>query len=131
MSEEKITVTDKVAVDTTKAKVVPPSETPAKPTKNIVEIELNDSTHIEMIALGSGQRNVIIAKDKRVKLLNSNIYRIPIVNKTLNIDNHHMIKQYAKFAEQFQVLNVANGIVSLLPLFTCEVVDRDIVGELI
>lgn len=148
MSEETVVVADKVDVD---------SKTAAKYTSNkkenvvkdtgvytttstagmIVQPQINNvvinlSSTIEIVNLANGQRHSIMPKASKVKMLNTNLYRIPISNTELHMDKFHAIKQYAKYAEFFTIVAVSNGIVSILPIISgFELSDNTDIGSLI
>ena len=88
---------------------------------------------IEIINLTTGTTNNIIPKVAgRVKLANTNLYRIPITNKDYSLDNFYAIKHYAKFAEYFRIVSVSNGKVSIVPIISgFELKSGDVIGELI
>lgn len=98
----------------------------------INNIVINLSSNVEIINLSNGQRHSIMPKANKVKMLNTNLYRIPIRNSELHMDKFHAIKQYAKYAEFFTIVAVANGIVSILPTISgFDLIDNTDIGTLI
>lgn len=108
-----------------------PVATKAPVADNKIIIKLDGP--IEIINLTNSQRHSIMPKPpKKVKLINTNLYRLPITNKELNIDKAYAIKQYSKYAEYFQILSVINGVVSIMPIVGgFELNHNDQIGELI
>lgn len=88
---------------------------------------------IEIINLTTGTTNNIIPKVAgKVKLANTNLYRIPITNRDYSLDNFYAIKHYAKYAEYFRIVSVSNGKVSIVPIISgFELKSGDVIGELI
>lgn len=107
--------------------------------KPMNEIKLNkieiifSNEPIEMVNLVTATTTSIVPKfSGKLKLSNTNLYRIPITNKEYFLDNFYTIKQYAKFAEYFRIVSVANGKVSIAPIISgLELKSGDVIGELI
>jgi hypothetical protein len=138
MSEvETLVVTDKTPVvsekytsSTKKPNVITP---PPVQIKNLIELELLPNESIEIVNLLNGSRNSIMTLTSgKIRLSNTNLYRIPIKNKVLNIDNFYTIKHYAKYSEYFRIVCVLNGYVSIVPIISgSELRHGDCIGELI
>lgn len=130
---ETLTVTENIEPTHTYTIIeeAPIMETPA-PTNYKLEVVLSD-VPIEIVNLSTGYTNTIVPKiSGRVKLANSNLYRIPITNKDVVMDNFYVVKHYTKFAEYFRIISVANGKVSLVPIISgLELKSGDVIGELI
>lgn len=101
-------------------------------TRNLLEVVLND-TPIEIINLATGYTNTIVPKViGKIRLVNSNLYRIPITNKNLNVDDFYVIKHYSKYSEHFRIVSVSNGRASIAPIVSgLELKNGDVIGELI
>lgn len=102
------------------------------PVKNLIEVELINEP-IEIVNLSNGSTNSIMPLVAgKIRISNSNLYRLPIKNKTLNIDNFFTVKHYAKFSEYFRIVCVLNGKVSIAPIVSgFELRHGDCIGELI
>lgn len=103
-----------------------------EPVRNLLEIILNDSP-IEIVNLATGYTSSIVPKiNGKLKLANSNLYRIAITNNSLNADNFYVIKQYSKYSEFFRIVAVSNGRASIVPILSgLELKSGDVIGELI
>lgn len=119
--------------------IIPITETEIKeetkmeqPTRNILEIVLNDSP-IDVVNLTTGYTNFVVPKvSGKVKLSNLNLYRINIKDTSLNADNFYMIKHYSKYSDYFRIVSVANGKASIVPIISgLELKSGDVIGELI
>lgn len=112
-------------------KGTPQKTTGTTSVNNKIIINLNGP--IEIINMTNSQRHSIMPKPaKKVKLINTNLYRIPITDAKLTIDNANTIKQYAKYAEHFQIVSVSKGVVTILPIISgFELSHDDQIGELI
>lgn len=99
---------------------------------NKIEVIISNEP-IEMVNLVTATTTSIVPKlAGKIKLSNTNLYRIPITNKDYLLDNFYTIKQYAKFAEYFRIVSVANGKVSIAPIISgLELKSGDVIGELI
>lgn len=131
-SENSKNVTSNTVEQKVEVKEKPKQVEPKSPiSNNKIIIKLDGP--IEIINLTNSQRHSIMPKPpKKVKLINTNLYRIPITNYNLNIDKAYAIKQYSKYSEYFQILSVINGIVSILPIVGgFELNHNDQIGELI
>jgi hypothetical protein len=117
-----------------KLKTESSKKTVSEPKKQDTSIILNFTTEsIELINLNTAQKHAMFPKTPgKIKLINTNLYRIPITNKTLNIDNFYAIRQPSKFSEYFKILCVKDGIVSIQPIVTgFDLNNNDFIGELI
>lgn len=109
------------------------SDTTNSEIKNEIKIQYSVSDRIEIFNLSNGKSSFIVPKDlTHIRLTNTNLFKIPIENKELNIDNFHAIKQLSKYSDYFTILNVVNGVVTILPIvFEFKLKNNEVVGMLI
>lgn len=147
MSEETVVINDKIDVDSKMTNKFTSNKKESAVKEPILTVEsasvknitlpinniiINLSSNIEIVNLTNGQRHSIMPKVSKIKMSNTNLYRIPISNSELHMDKFHAIKQYAKYAEFFTIVAVSNGIVSILPIISgFELSDNTDIGSLI
>lgn len=140
IADTSIALSNEINYNTETINIIPITETETKieetkmeqPTRNILEIVLNDSP-IDVVNLTTGYTNFVVPKvSGKVKLSNLNLYRINIKDTSLNADNFYMIKHYSKYSDYFRIVSVANGKASIVPIISgLELKSGDVIGELI
>lgn len=137
IADASVALNNEISYNIETINIIPVTETKEEtkmeqPTRNILEIVLNDSP-IDVVNLTTGYTNFVVPKvSGKVKLSNLNLYRINIKDTSLNADNFYMIKHYSKYSDYFRIVSVANGKASIVPIISgLELKSGDVIGELI
>lgn len=77
---------------------------------------LKNTSKIECIKVRTGERNIMTINKDNVQLSLNTLYRIPVLNKKLSLTESNCLSPIGKISEKIQIINVENGIVTVLPV---------------
>jgi hypothetical protein len=98
---------------------------------NIV-LKLNGITNIEQIKVRTGEKDSLVINSNKLALALNVIYKLPITNSTLSLDEANCISPIGKINRKLDIRDVSDGHVYILPLIHgVFVVDGEVLGKLI
>ena len=99
--------------------------------KSIV-LKLEKPSTIKFVMQNTGEEAPRIIHEARISLSRGTIYKLPITDIELNLQNSYVIRPSAKFADSVRILNVQNGFVTIEPIIHGIVLNNDdVIGCLI
>jgi len=97
-----------------------------------IRIIFEKPTQIEFIMQNNGDKSPRILHDQKLSLSKGTIYKLPITDKTINLQTAYVIRSTSKFAELIRILNVDNGFVTVEPIIHGTIINNnDLIGNLI
>lgn len=108
------------------------SQSTTMPETNPIIIKLEKPAYVKYTMQNTGEESTRIVHDQKVALSRGTIYKLPISNSSLNLQNSYVIRAKEKFADIIRILNVSGGYVTIEPLIHGIVlIDSDEIAVLI
>lgn len=102
------------------------------PETNPIIIKLEKPAYVRYTMQNTGEESTRIVHDQKVALSRGTIYKLPISDISLNLQNSYVIRAKEKFADIIRILNVNGGYVTIEPLIHGIVlIDNDEIAVLI
>lgn len=79
-------------------------------------LDLAHGSTVEYKLLKTNDKGTSIVTNGRIHLAKGKLYYLPILDKTLSLDDHYIIKPVGKVNEIIDIRNVENGYVAVLPI---------------
>ncbi|MBC8427503.1 MAG: hypothetical protein H8D97_01285 [Proteobacteria bacterium] len=81
-----------------------------------ITLVLEKTSKIECIKTRLGDSNILTTNQNKVQLTLNTIYKLPITNRELSLTESNCLSPIGKVNEKIQILNVQDGIVTVLPI---------------
>lgn len=103
------------------------SPTPETPNPGVKElrVQLLNPTKVEFIVCNTGERNSRMVHEPKFILTKGVLFKIPLVDKTLNYASFSVVKLVSPYTESFRVLDIVNGIATLEAIVHGSFVEND------
>lgn len=82
----------------------------------LITIKFEKPAHIKFIMQNTGEESPRILHDQKIALSRGTIYKLPITDESLELQNSYVIRPAAKFADTIRILNVRGGFVTVEPV---------------
>jgi hypothetical protein len=99
--------------------------TTAAPALKPIIIELLNPTKIDFIICNTGEKSSRMVHSGKLALTRGTLFKIPLVDKTLNYKDSFVIKLQYPYTEMFRALDIVKGVVTLEPIIHGAVIEND------
>ncbi len=79
----------------------------------------------------SGDLGHLISIEGKIQLTPNRLYKLPITNKNINLDDFYVFKPLGKISEKLYVVNIEKGMMICYVYFNCIFENDQLIGNLI